>query len=24
LRDWVETRYPGVPLPSAFEGREPF
>jgi ADP-ribose pyrophosphatase YjhB (NUDIX family) len=24
LRDWVETRHPGVPLPSAFEGREPF
>jgi CPA2 family monovalent cation:H+ antiporter-2 len=24
LRDWVETRHPGVPLPSAFGGREPF
>jgi ADP-ribose pyrophosphatase YjhB (NUDIX family) len=24
LRDWVETRHPGVPLPSAFRGREPF
>jgi ADP-ribose pyrophosphatase YjhB (NUDIX family) len=24
LRDWVESRHPGVPLPSAFGGREPF
>jgi ADP-ribose pyrophosphatase YjhB (NUDIX family) len=24
LRDWVETRHPGAPLPSAFGGREPF
>lgn len=24
LRDWVETRHPGVPLPAAFGGREPF
>ncbi len=24
LRDWVEKRHPGVPLPSAFRGRESF
>ena len=24
MRDWVETRHPGVPLPSAFGGHEPF
>jgi len=24
LRDWVETRHPGVPLPSPLGGREPF
>jgi len=24
LRDWVETRHPGVELPSAFGGREPY
>jgi ADP-ribose pyrophosphatase YjhB (NUDIX family) len=24
LRDWVETRHPGVQLPSAFRGRESF
>jgi hypothetical protein len=24
LRDWVETRHPGVPLPTAFHGLESF
>jgi ADP-ribose pyrophosphatase YjhB (NUDIX family) len=24
LRDWVETRHPGVPVPDAFRGHEPY
>ncbi len=24
LRDWVEKRHPGVPLPPSFRGREPY